>query len=150
MNNKKINLTLRFLTLPMCGGFGLAIGFMIISLIIVGDFYKYLGATFIGLLFVGGLLSMMLGWPLLIVLERWFQKYRLRYVVGGWSCALLAWLFIEGAFFPGAWSVIWNRQSFWVEFAPRRIFIFSVVGLLCGAIYTGAVCLINKKFPYSD
>jgi len=47
----------------------------------------------------GLVLTMIVGWPLLILLEWKFSRYRMRYIFGGWICALLAWLFIEGAFF---------------------------------------------------
>jgi len=87
---------------------------------------------------------MLVGWPLLALLEWKFHRCKLRYVVGGIICALLSWLFMQGAFFPGAWNNVWTSKHFWV---PRLIFIYSLTGFGAGVFYTAIVAVINWKFP---
>jgi len=87
---------------------------------------------------------MIVGWPLLALLEWKFHRYRLRYVFGGWVCSLLAWLLMDGAFFSGAWFKIWTSTYFWTKWAPQRIVFFSLLGLVAGAFYTAIVRLMQK------
>jgi len=98
---KSVNRILRFTTLPICGGLALVITFGG-----VGAFSGALTIERAGALsfffVIGTILTMIVGWPLLALLEWKFHRYKLRYVVGGIICALLSWLFIQGAFFPSA------------------------------------------------
>jgi len=126
-----MNRTLRFLALPICGGGAVAAAFNSFGLFFV----------------VGFVLTMLVGWPLLALLEWKFHRCRLRYVIGGLVCSLLAWLLMDGAFFPGAWEKIWTSSYFWTEWAPRRMGFFSLLGLGAGALYTFIVAAIDRKFP---
>jgi len=138
-----MNGILRFLALPICGGSSVVVVF---GCMVSPE--KYLEAGFVIAFFLLGFaLTMIVGWPLLALLEWKFSRYRLRYIFGGLVCSLLAWLLMEGAFFPGAWEQIWAKKSFWKEWVPRRIFLYSAIGLSAGSFYTFIVAIINKKFP---
>jgi len=144
------NLFLKFISLPICGGVGTSVGFLMVSLILFKKVTLHVLVGFMVFSYLGAILSMIIGWPLYAIVEWGFHKYKYRYIWSGWVCALLAWLLVEGAFFRGGWLSVWTNKSFWLDWAPSRIFVFSVIGLTCGVIYTGAVWLINKKYPYSD
>jgi len=138
-----VNGILKFLALPVCGGISLVIAFWSIS---PPEHVVEIGFV-VAFFMLGLILTMAVGWPLLALLEWKFHHYRLRYVFGGLVCSLLAWLIIDGAFFPGAWQKIWTSIYFWTEWAPRRMFFFSLLGLGAGTFYTGMVAAINRKFP---
>ncbi|MER0783928.1 hypothetical protein AAA534_14470 [Pseudomonas aeruginosa] len=134
-----MNMFLKFMALILCGGASVAIAFMR---------FKVLMEPEVALIFftIGAVISLIVGVPLLLLLEWRFHRYRLRYVVGGLVCSLLGWLIFEGAFFPGAWEKIWTSSFFWNQWAPRRAAVFSVIGLCAGTAYTIATVLIDKKF----
>jgi len=141
-----MNRTLRFLALPLCGGSSLSIGVFVVAVFNMEITADHIGGIFLFFI-IGSILTMIVGWPLLALLEWKFHCCRLRYVLGGLVCSLLAWLLIDGAFFPGAWEEIWTSSYFWTEWAPRRMVFFSLLGLGAGAFYTGIVAAINRKFP---
>ncbi|MBN0564848.1 hypothetical protein JTM29_24730 [Pseudomonas aeruginosa] len=101
-----MNMFLKFMALILCGGASVAIAFMR---------FKVLMEPEVALIFftIGAVISLIVGVPLLLLLEWRFHRYRLRYVVGGLVCSLLGWLIFEGAFFPGAWEKIWTSSFFW-------------------------------------
>ncbi len=141
-----LNRILRYLALPICGGVVVAFAFGSVGLPTTIVNAKGVGVFFIA----GAVLTMLLGWPLIALLEWRFHSYRLRYVFGGLVCALLTWIFIEGAFFSGAWEKIWTSSHFWSKRAPRGVPFFSLVGLGAGLAYTAIVALINRRFPQGD
>ncbi|WP_183032230.1 hypothetical protein [Cupriavidus sp. UME77] len=136
------NRIFRFLALPICGGVTLPLPFIVYSMAKEGAFE--LGGALLFFL-IGTVLAAVVGWPLLVLIEWRFSQYRFRYIIGGLVCALLAWIFLEGAFYTGAWEKIWTNPKFWHEWAPRRIVLFSSVGLGAGVLYSGIVAIINKK-----
>jgi len=141
-----MNRALRFLALPLCGGSSVAIGFCVVGMFPMEMTAENIGGIFLFFI-IGSILTMIVGWPLLALLEWQFHRYRLRYVLGGLVCSLLAWLLVDGAFFSGAWKKIWTSSYFWTEWAPRRMVFFSLLGLGAGALYTFIVAAIDRKFP---
>jgi len=130
----------KFLALPICVG----IVFSIVVSILQGE--EILGPYLIP----GFILTMIVGWPTLALIEWKFYRCRWRYVLGGLLCAFLIWL----PFFVG---------SFFIEVSPGRgeeglitlvlvmFFIFSfLVGLVGGIFYTFIVAAINRILPLQE
>jgi len=133
----------KFVALPFCGGGSVVVAFGSVNFSVNGVEIGFVIAFFV----MGFVLTMIVGWPLLALLEWKFHRCRLRYIFGGVLCALLTWLFMEGAFFSGGWENVWSNASFWNKWAPRWLVFYSLLGLGAGALYTAIVAAINWKFP---
>ena len=141
INKLSRNWLLRILTLPICGGLVVEIA-IDIAIRRGVDAIDRLGGFFL----IGFFLSAIVGWPLLALLERFFSKYRFRYIIGGIACSIGIWILLDGPIFPKDWHR-WVEPDFWLLYAPRRVATFSCFGLITGAVYTAAVALINRWVP---
>jgi len=85
---------------------------------------------------VAAVFGVILGFPAILTADAFFPHAKLRHVALGAVCAVLAWLVVEGAFARGAWNNIWASGSFWLNWAPKRVAAFVVIGLVGGVLYT--------------
>ncbi|MGS7843886.1 MULTISPECIES: hypothetical protein [Stenotrophomonas] len=100
----------------------------------IGSFSQ--AAIFISLVCaIAAVLGLIFGVPGVMLVDRFLPRFKARHVVAAPICALLAWLAFEGAFSPGAWSMVWTSPSFWFEWAPRRAGVMLFIGLAVGACY---------------
>ncbi len=98
-------------------------------------------------LIIGAVIGLIVGCPLVCLIDGMFERWRFRHVIFGAVGAVLGWLLMEGAFASGAWDAIWTSRTFWMTWAPRRIAVFSIIGLLSGLLYMGMVSLIDRAIP---
>jgi len=151
------NTLFRFLALPLCGGIGVGLSFTLLFILpdIFSGEFKTLATrlaastqVFLFFGFIGVILALIVGSPLWLLVEWKANKSRFRYIIymfSGCICSLLSWLLIEGAFFSGGWLSIWTNTFFWSELALRRIFLFSIIGLLTGSLYAFIARFIDSK-----
>lgn len=99
------------------------------------------------LLLVGAVLGLIVGCPLVCLIDGMFERWRPRYLVFGALGAVLGWLLMEGAFASGSWDAIWSSRTFWVSWAPKRMLLFSIIGLMSGLLYMALVWLIDRAIP---
>jgi uncharacterized integral membrane protein len=136
MNMKKLpNVLLRIFLLAACAGISLAILMMGCAAIQDPEFFHSWRWTYFGdlsLFFVlGASICLVFGTPFMLMLDKYFSRFRIRYMVGGAIAALIAWLIMEGqsshtpflALAPGRWN--------W----PFSI-IFMGTGFATGALFT--------------
>ncbi|MEC5080669.1 hypothetical protein [Xanthomonas oryzae] len=114
---------------------------------------KLIAIDIFNFMFFGALISAIVGsivgCPLVIVVDWKWSNFRSRYVVSAVVGAILGWLLLEGAFAKGAWNNLWTDSYFWHKLAPRRVMLFSAIGLLSGLLYTGFICLLDRLMPGS-
>ncbi|MGN7839319.1 hypothetical protein [Stenotrophomonas sp. 22385] len=96
---------------------------------------------------IGAVIGLIVGCPLVCLIDGMFERWRLRYLIFGAVGAVLGWLLMEGAFASGSWDAIWSSRTFWMTWAPRRILVFSIIGLMSGLLYMGLVSLIDHAIP---
>ncbi|WP_133125714.1 hypothetical protein [Xanthomonas prunicola] len=147
---KGMNGFLRLLSVPICAGFGTGIFFLLAS-IIYQNYTKtnaFESIVFFGIF--GGIMGAVVGCPMIILVEWKGSRLPFKYVLSAIFCAIFGWLLIDGAFAKGALINIWGSSHFWLELAPRRFFLYSLIGLISGLLYTLFVLAINKLFPPSN
>lgn len=91
---------------------------------------------------IGGFLSVMFGWPLLLLLERFFVS-RWRYVIGGAACGVCIWFFLGTSSFDIDWDES-RYLDFWVVNAARGLPLCFLIGVTAGAVYTLIVYAFEK------
>jgi len=96
---------------------------------------------------VGAVMGLVVGCPLVYLIDALFARWRFRYLVFGVLGGVVGWLLLEGAFFTGSWGAIWTNSSFWKDWAPIRFIVFSMTGLLSGLFYWLLVSVIDKFIP---
>lgn len=96
---------------------------------------------------VGAVLGVILGCPLVLLLDDALWKITARYVVAGTLGGIIGWLLLEGAFAGGAWKAIWTNPDFWLQWAPRRLLVFAGIGAASGTLYTLMVHVIECLLP---
>lgn len=84
---------------------------------------------------VAAVFGVILGFPAILAADAFFPHAKRRHVALGAVCAVLAWLVVEGAFARGAWNNIWASSSFWLNWAPKRVAAFVIIGLVAGVLY---------------
>ncbi|MBN6152549.1 hypothetical protein JR065_19630 [Xanthomonas sp. AmX2] len=144
---KGMNGLLRLAAVPVSSGISAALFFMVPYMWGSGTFGEAsLGGIFL-LSAIAVIMGFIVGCPIVLLVDWKWSRYQYRYVIAAVFSALGGWLLLEGAFAKNAWNVIWTSTYFWSELAPRRILIFSAIGLLSGLIYTALVLLINGFVP---
>lgn len=98
-------------------------------------------------LIIGAIIGLIVGCPLVLLVDGIFPRWRLRYIVFGAAGALVGWLVLDGGFARGAWEAIWSNPNFWVDWAPRRLILFSLIGVMSGLLYTAFVRFIDRAIP---
>lgn len=95
------------------------------------------GLIFISIVaLVAAVLGAFLGLPAIIIVDKLLPDLRFRHIIVAPFCSVLGWLVIEGAFAREGWHRIWTSGSFWIDWAPRRVAVAILIGLLTGIIYT--------------
>jgi len=143
---KKItkNLILRIFALPACGGLIVTLGLSLPYFLYTSDYSHASGM--LSLFFLAALISAIIGWPLLALIQWKLSRYKWRYIIGGLVCSTAIWLLLDMPIFPSNWSK-WSDADFMLHYAWRRLIFFSCFGLVSGSLYTGAVAMINKYVP---
>lgn len=127
---------------PLCSGVATSIVFALSSILAGRELSSVLSIA--PLFFViGAVMGGICGVPLVLLLEWKASSWRLRYFFMGPVCALCGWLLFEGAFAGGAWQKVWSSSSFWLEWAPRRVLVFSLIGLLAALLFTASISLVT-------
>lgn len=105
-----------------------------------------LSATLVFLI-VGAIIGLIVGCPLVCLIDGMFARWRFRYLIFGAVGAVVGWLLMEGAFAGGAWDAVWTNPTFWMDWAPRRALFFSIIGVMSGLFYMALVKLIDRVIP---
>lgn len=92
----------------------------------------------------------LLGLPAILIVDKLFPDSKLRHIIVAPFCSVFAWLVIEGAFSREGWHRIWASGSFWIDWAPRRVAIAILIGLLTGAIYTIIWPQVRRAFRVNE
>lgn len=95
---------------------------------------------------IGVVVSTIIGLPLLFAVDS-FLATRWRYVIGGAIYGLVFWILMDAPVFPKDWHLL-AHSRFWVEYAPRRVAIWTAFGALVGVIYSGVLwilCVVNAR-----
>ncbi|WP_363800463.1 hypothetical protein ABU614_10205 [Lysobacter firmicutimachus] len=143
MNRKGTNLLLRVGALPLSGG--VIVGLLPV-LLIGREYFESAGYFFVFFL-IGAVLSVLVGLPLVLFIDRFFSVYRARYIVGGIVCSFLILIILDGPIRPQHWH-LWGGLEFWGRRAVLlKVFIFLSIVATAGAVYSGLVLVINKFMP---
>ena len=104
-------------------------------------FMQIFGFLFLGL--IGGALAAFFGIPVLFVLDKYFSRFTLRYVIGGPLAGYVVWEGVNGPLLsPGLWfeSNQWINQA---NFPRAGHYVF--LGLLVGIIFSLVVRLAQRR-----
>lgn len=119
------------LGLPLCGGLPIAVAALYAFDASANESPV---AIFFFVFFIGAGLSMLLGWPLLWLIERFFTG-RFRYIIGGLWTGFLIWLlFGAPGLAPGLAS---EKSAAYGYILITRLGLFLACGLASGLLFTG-------------
>jgi len=95
---------------------------------------------------------MIVGWPLLALIEWKFYRCRWRYVLGGLLCAFLIWLpvFVGVLLAGGVGVFLTGGGETFIIFFVMLLFFSLLVGLVGGILYTFIVAAINRILPLQE
>lgn len=99
--------------------------------------------AFIFAFMVGGILSMLVGWPTLWLIERYLRT-PLRYVAGGMITSLVIWVFCA---LPNLLNAFWSpsAQAFaWPTHFSGGAATFLLIGVVAGCVCTAINCFAKK------
>ncbi|WP_459747327.1 hypothetical protein [Pseudomonas sp. 3A(2025)] len=92
---------------------------------------------------IGALLSMLVSWPVLWLIER-FISTRWRYVLGGGISGVLIWLLFGAQFTPADQAALAKEVGAWAFLLHYLIVPFVLIGLLAGSLCT----LLNALYEW--
>ena len=101
---------------------------------------------FFGMWLIGFVMCLIFGTPLLLIIERFFNRFKTRYITGGFVAGWVAWLFTNGPLFePNVWFVGYR----WVLDGINYVGIYVWLGFCTGLLFTALLwvfeCLKSKK-----
>ncbi len=99
--------------------------------------------AFILMFMIGGLLSMLVGWPVLWLTERYLQS-PLRYIAGGMITGLLIWVFCALPNLAGAVTTSSAKPFVWPMSFSHGATVFVFIGIVAGSLCTA----INGCFRF--
>ena len=91
--------------------------------------------AFILMFMIGGLLSMLVGWPVLWLTERYLQS-PLRYIVGGMITGLLIWIFCALPNLVDAVTTSPAKPFVWPMSFSHGATVFVFIGIVAGSLCT--------------
>ena len=94
-----------------------------------------------GMWLIGFLMCLIFGTPLLLVIERFFSRFKTRYITGGFIAGWVAWLFTNGPLFePNVWFVGYR----WVLGGINYVGIYIWLGFCTGLMFTVLLWAMGK------
>lgn len=92
--------------------------------------------------FIGALITTIFGVPILLLLDKLFARFSLRYMIGGAFASWIAWLFIAGPLFT---PHVWHNPRNWIGWGLGHVSIYVGVGFATGALLTVAIWWIERR-----
>ena len=136
MNMRKIsNLVLKAFLLAACAGISLAI--LMLGFVVILDpnfFHTWRWTYFVDLLLfflIGSSICLVFGTPFMLIIDKYFSRFRTRYMLGGIIAALVAWLIMEGHSSHTPFLALAQGRWNW----PVSI-VFMGTGFSTGALFT--------------
>ena len=94
-----------------------------------------------GFFLLGFVPCLIFGTPLLLVIERFFSRFKTRYITGGFIAGWVAWLFTNGPLFePNVWFVGYR----WVLGGINYVGIYIWLGFCTGLMFTVLLWAMGK------
>ena len=105
------------------------------------DFMQILAFLFMWL--IGAVITAFYGIPVLFIIDRYFARFTLRYVIGGPVAGYFAWAGISGPLF---YPKLWIEPAQWTSQSNRDSAVFCVfLGILVGIVFTVLVRLDERR-----
>jgi len=93
---------------------------------------------------IGAAITTIFGVPVLLLLDKFFKRFALRYVIGGAFAAWIAWLPIAG---PVFYPAVWHNPQNWIGSGLGHVGIYVSVGFTTGAMLTAAIWWMERRGP---
>lgn len=94
-----------------------------------------------GMWMIGFFMCLIFGTPVLLVIEKYFSRFKSRYITGGFVAGWIAWLFTNGPLFePNVWFVAYR----WVLGGINYVGIYIWLGFCTGLLFTVLLWISDK------
>lgn len=94
-----------------------------------------------GMWLIGFFMCLIFGTPFLLIIERYFSRFKTRYITGGFVAGWVAWLFTNGPLFePNVWFVGYR----WVLGGINYVGIYVWLGFCTGLLFTALLWTMGK------
>jgi hypothetical protein len=109
---------------------------------IFGEIHTWRGIqNLFGMWQIGFFMCLIFGTPLLLIIEKFFRRFKTRYITGGFIAGWVAWLFTNGPLFePNVWFVGYR----WVLGGINYVGIYIWLGFCTGLLFTALLWAMNK------
>lgn len=145
---------LKALLLATCAGLCLMVFWMLLALThsplglrenlyqILNELFKGRGMQdLFGMWMIGFFMCLIFGTPFLLIIERYFSRFKTRYITGGFVAGWVAWLFTNGPLFePNVWFVGYR----WVLGGINYVGIYVWLGFCTGLLFTGLLWICER------
>lgn len=134
--------------IPLSGGLSLGT-VAVIATISQSSGLLSIVSMFFMLFLIGGLISMLVSWPMLWLVER-FLTTRLRYLIGGVTSSFFVWLLSVAPVLLAKPQALLKGA----ELSPRGfwpgLIVYLVIGLVAGAVYTVIIGFLDRRRRRND
>ena len=99
-----------------------------------------------GFLLLGFIPCLIFGTPCLLIIDKYFSRYRTRYITGGFVAGWIAWFFMVG---PLLTTSPWLSVNSWIDSGINYIGLYVWMGFSTGLLFTALlwICERLKRKP---
>ena len=99
---------------------------------------------YISAFFLGAVICLLFGTPCLLLIDKYFARFSLRYIVGGTLAGWVTWFFMVG---PLLTPSPWLDASSWVLDGINHVGIYVGLGFTTGLLFTIVLRLVGVMSP---
>jgi hypothetical protein len=98
-----------------------------------------------GFFLLGFVPCLIFGTPVLLIIEKWYSRFKTRYITGGFVAGWIAWFFMVG---PLLTTSPWLSPDSWVDSGINYVGLYVWLGFSTGLLFTillGAMGKLDEK-----
>ena len=94
-----------------------------------------------GMWLIGFVVCLIFGTPALLIIDKYFSRFKTRYIIGGFVAGWVAWFFMVG---PLLTTSPWLSVDSWIDSGINYVGLYVWMGFSTGLLFTVLLWLLEK------